>query len=356
VITIPVDLGSRGYEVLVGPGAIGSLADMIPSRAKRVVIVTQDAVGVEVDPGRPSEVITLPDGEKAKSFAVVEELCRAFARASLARTDAVVAVGGGVTSDVAGFAAGIYNRGIDYVNVATTLLAQVDAAIGGKTGVNLPEGKNLVGVFWQPAAVICDTDTLKTLDSREIASGRGEMAKYAFLGDEPPGTDLLSLPIDQQVAHCVALKMRVVTEDEREGGRRALLNYGHTLAHALEAAAFDGAGRADTADTGGGRGWDIRHGEAVAIGLVFAAELARNMGRIGDDRVELHREVVRGFGLSYNMPPGACAADLVALMARDKKAQGDLTFVLDGRAGVELVRGVDPALVADTLVAMDCDP
>jgi 5-deoxy-5-amino-3-dehydroquinate synthase len=344
VINIAVDLGSRSYDVLIGPGAIGSLAQVLPSGTKKVVVVTQAAVGVRVEPGVPATTVLLPDGEKAKSLANVEELCRAFARESLSRSDAVVAVGGGVTTDVAGLAAALYHRGVAYVNVPTTLLGQVDAAIGGKTGVNLPEGKNLAGAFWQPSSVLCDTDTLASLDPREIASGRGEMAKYAFLGDDPPGDSLLLLPIDEQVARCVALKVAVITEDERESGRRAILNYGHTLAHALEAAAF-----------APGRGWDLKHGEAVAIGLVFAAELAQRLGRIDPARVELHREVVSGFGLSYRLPAGATAHELVELMARDKKAHGDLTFVLDGPDGVEPVSGIDPAEVTDTLVAMGCE-
>jgi len=344
VISIRVELGTRGYPVIVGPGAVGSLAGVVPSSADRVVVVTQKAVGVDVEPGVPATVVMLPDGEQAKSLANVEELCRAFSRASLSRGDAVIAVGGGVTSDVAGLAAALYHRGVEYVNVATTLLAQVDAAIGGKTGVNLPEGKNLAGAFWQPSAVLCDTDVLATLDEREITSGHGEMAKYAFLGKEPPGTGLLDLPIYEQVARCVSLKAAVVTSDERDTGRREILNYGHTLAHALEAGAFGDPPR-----------WDLRHGEAVAIGLVFAARLARNLGRIDDERVELHRQVVSGFGLSYAMPAGASADELVALMRRDKKAHGDLKFVLDGPNGVEPVAGVDAGLVADTLVAMGCD-
>jgi 5-deoxy-5-amino-3-dehydroquinate synthase len=343
VISIPVDLGPRSYDVLIGPGAIGSLAQVLPSGAKRAVVVTQAAVGVEVDTGVPSTTVTLPDGEEAKTLANVERLCRAFARESLSRSDVVVAVGGGVTTDVSGLAAALYHRGVAYVNVATTLLAQVDAAIGGKTGVNLPEGKNLAGAFWQPSSVLCDTDVLATLDAREIASGRGEMAKYAFLGADPPGTSLLALPIDEQVARCVALKVAVITEDEREDGRRAVLNYGHTLAHALETAAL-----------APGRRWDLKHGEAVAIGLVFSAGLACRLGRIDAARVELHREVVSGFGLRYELPPGASAAELIELMARDKKAHGDLTFVLDGPGGVEKVSGVAPAEVADTLVAMGC--
>ena len=354
---IAVDLGSQSYEVVVGPGARDLLSEMLPAAAKKVVVVTQPSVGVEVEPGRPATVVELPDGEQAKTLASVEMLCRAFVDASLSRDDAVVAVGGGVTTDVAGLAAALYHRGIGYVNVATTLLGQVDAAIGGKTGVNLPEGKNLAGVFWQPAGVICDTDVLATLPGRELASGRGEMAKYAFLGDEPPGTALLRLPIDEQVARCVGIKVAVVASDERESDRRVLLNYGHTLAHALEAARLTSPEDIPT-DTGGLERdkAGLKHGEAVAIGLVFAAELARRMGRIDEARVDLHRRVVSGFGLSYDVPGGSVASDLVTLMARDKKARGDLSFVLDGPHGVELVRGVDAALVTDTLVEMGCEP
>jgi 5-deoxy-5-amino-3-dehydroquinate synthase len=337
-----VALGNRSYPVVVGPGAVSQLARLVPETAKRAVVVTQERIGVEVDPGIPSVVVTVREGEKAKSFADLETLCRLFSDVSLSRSDLVIAVGGGVVTDLAGLAAALYHRGVAYLNVSTTLLGQVDAAIGGKTAVNLPEGKNLVGAFWQPAAVICDTDTLSTLDRRELSSGRGEMAKYAFLGDEPPGTGLLSLPIDEQVATCVRLKAGVVSEDETESDRRAVLNYGHTLAHALEAKAFD-------------NGWDLRHGEAVAIGLVFAAELAARLGRIDDKRVELHREVVGGFGLSFEIPSGASAAELIGTMRRDKKAHGDLTFVLDGPDGVELVRSVDPLEVTATLVAMGCE-
>jgi 5-deoxy-5-amino-3-dehydroquinate synthase len=341
LITIPVDLAERSYPVIIGAGARSELARVVPGGVARAVVVTQERIPVVVDPGVPSTRVTIPDGEAAKSFRTVEQLCSSFAAVPLARTDLVVAVGGGVVTDVAGLAAAMYHRGIAYLNVPTTLLGQVDAAIGGKTAVNLPEGKNLAGAFWQPAAVICDTDTLASLDPRDLASGHGEMAKYAFLGDDPPGTGLLALPIADQVARCVALKALVVSGDETEAGRRAILNYGHTLAHALEASA---------------RSRDLRHGEAVAIGLVFAAELALRLGRIDDKRVELHRDVVAGFGLSFDIPPGASASELTELMRRDKKAHGDLTFVLDGPNGVELVTGVDPVLVTDTLVRMGCRP
>ncbi len=339
---LSVDLAERSYPVLVGPGARHEVARFVPPTAKSAVIVTQqsikDAGWVDgLDAGVPSEVCLIPDGEEAKTLATIEQLARFFANAGLSRADVVVAVGGGIVTDVAGFAAATYHRGTAYLNVATSLLAQVDAAIGGKTGVNLPEGKNLVGAFWQPNAVLCDTETLSSLPPREWACGRGEIAKYAFLGDAPTADQ----PIEEQVARCAGIKAAVVAEDEREGGRRMILNYGHTLAHALE-----GAGQADHPD------WDLRHGEAVAIGILFAALLAERLGRIGADRVAEHRVVIGSFDLPTDLPPGAEAAELVAFMGRDKKAQQDLTFVLDGPAGVETVHGVALPDVVATLADM----
>jgi 5-deoxy-5-amino-3-dehydroquinate synthase len=306
------------------------------------VIVTQEAIKRAgwvdgLNPGVPSELFLIPDGEDAKTLATVETLTRHFANAGLSRADVVIAVGGGIVTDVAGFAAATFHRGTAYVNVATSLLAQVDAAIGGKTGVNLPEGKNLVGAFWQPNAVLCDTETLATLPPREWACGRGEVAKYAFLGDAPTADQ----PIEEQVARCVGIKAAVVADDEREGGRRMILNYGHTLAHALEGAALSEHHE-----------WDVRHGEAVAIGLLFAALLARRLGRIDEARVEEHLRVIGSFDLPTELPPDADAGELLGFMARDKKAQHDLTFVLDGPNGVEPVRGVGAPDVVATLAAM----
>ncbi len=348
--TVPVELGVRRYEVIVGEGARHRLAETLASAvptATRAAVVTQPGIGVTVEPGLPATRFEVPDGEEAKSLVVVEGLCRDLARAGISRADVVVAVGGGVVTDVAGFAAAAFHRGTPYVNVATSLLAQVDAAIGGKTGVNLPEGKNLVGAFWQPRAVLCDTEVLASLPPREWASGRGEMAKYALLAatvgsDLPGGGGLLDLPLAEQVAWCAAVKAAVVADDEREGGRRAVLNYGHTLAHALEAWAFDP-----------GTPSDLRHGEAVAIGLVFAGLLAHRLGRIDEDRLQLHRRVVGGFDLSPRLPTGADPDRLVAFMTRDKKARHDLTFVLDGPNGVEPVPGIDPAEVVATLAQME---
>ena len=198
----------------------------------------------------------------------------------------------------------------------------IDAAIGGKTGVNLPEGKNLVGAFWQPAAVLCDTDALATLPPREHRSGMGELAKYHFL--DPDARDLDALPLDEQIAACVRIKAGVVAGDEREGDRRAILNYGHTLA---------------TPSRPPGR-YDLRHGEAVAIGLVFAAELANVIGRIDEERVREHRRVVGAYDLPATLPGDVDRDELVTLFGRDKKAIGGVTFILDGPNGVEPVRDV----------------
>ncbi|HXB37048.1 MAG TPA: 3-dehydroquinate synthase family protein [Acidimicrobiales bacterium] len=339
---LSVDLAERSYPVLVGPGARHEVGRFLPPSAKSAVIVTQEAIKQAgwvdgLNPGVPSELFLIPDGEDAKTLATVETLTRHFANAGLSRADVVIAVGGGIVTDVAGFAAATFHRGTAYVNVATSLLAQVDAAIGGKTGVNLPEGKNLVGAFWQPNAVLCDTETLATLPPREWACGRGEVAKYAFLGDAPTADQ----PIEEQVARCVGIKAAVVADDEREGGRRMILNYGHTLAHALEGAALSEHHE-----------WDVRHGEAVAIGLLFAALLARRLGRIDEARVDEHLRVIGSFDLPTELPPDADAGELLGFMARDKKAQQDLTFVLDGPNGVEPVRGVAAPDVVATLAAM----
>ena len=332
MITVPVSLGDRSYNVLVGHGARHRLLEVLPAGVQRAAVVTQENVGVPVDPGVEHRTFFMDEGEDAKCMETVEDLCRGFARWGLTRADVVVAVGGGVVTDTAGFAAAVYHRGVPVVHVATTLLGQVDAAIGGKTGVNLPEGKNLVGAFWQPTAVLCDTEVLSTLPPREYASGCGEMAKYHFLG----GEGLEYLPIDERVARCVEIKAEVVASDEREGGRRAILNYGHTLAHALET-----AGR-----------YDLRHGEAVSIGLVYAARLARHLGRIGDDEVERHYRVVRSYGLPDELPADADPASLVELMARDKKALRGLTFALDGNQGVTVVHGIDAEVVLAVLEEM----
>ncbi|MCE9622036.1 MAG: 3-dehydroquinate synthase [Actinomycetia bacterium] len=308
---------------------------MLPSTARRVAVVTQSGIPLEVDPGLPFECFEIGHGEEHKTLHTVETLCRGFASIGLTRNDVVVSVGGGMVSDVAGFAAASWHRGVAVVHVSTTLLGMVDAAIGGKTGVNLPVagvdgldklgGKNLIGAYWQPSGVICDLDALATLPPRELRCGRGEMAKYHFL----TGDDLLTMSEAERIARCVQIKADIVADDERESGRRALLNYGHTLAHALETET----------------GHSLAHGEAVAIGLVYAAHLAHRLGRISRERVQRHYDVVRGiYELATDLPEGISRERLVHLMGFDKKVLGDgLTFVLDGPSGVEVVAGVSAA-------------
>ncbi len=334
-IRVPVELSERSYNVWVGPGVRHSLSEVIPGDVSRVAVVTQAAVaeaGITVDPGVEHRVFITDDDEHIKTLGVVEELCREFAQWGLTRRDAVVAVGGGAVTDLGGFAAAVYHRGIRVVYVSTTLLGQIDASVGGKTGVNLPEGKNLVGAFWQPTAVLCDTEALDTLPVEEMRSGLGEMAKYHFIAD----ADLESLNLSERIARCVQIKAEVVAADERESGLRAVLNYGHTLAHALEA---DG-------------GYDLRHGEAVAVGLIYAAELAHRTGRIDAPRVDEHRRVVGGYDLPTCLPAGADADALVSLFSRDKKAVDGVTFMLDGPDGVQPVTGLDPAVLRETLEAI----
>jgi 5-deoxy-5-amino-3-dehydroquinate synthase len=343
-IAVPLTDG-RAYDVLVGRGVRKELASVIrtvvPS-AKRAAIVTEAkivaALGdhVSLTAGITTEVFTIPGGEADKNLQTIGSLCSAWSAWGLTRADVVIGFGGGLVTDVAGFAAASYHRGTAVIHVPTTLLGMIDAAVGGKTGVNIPEGKNLVGAFWQPSAVLCDTELLTTLPEREFRGGLGEMAKYHVIDPQrlPEGAD--SWPIEDRVAACVAIKAEVVASDEREGGRRAVLNYGHTLGHAIEIATD----------------FDIRHGEAVAIGMVYAAEVAAAMERIDAREVERQRELVHGYGLSDRLPAHLDADELLTLMARDKKALSGLTFVLDGPNGVETVTGIDAELLRTVLRRM----
>jgi 5-deoxy-5-amino-3-dehydroquinate synthase len=327
---IVVDLGSRSYPIVVGRGVSRELSDHLPPTSRRAVIVTQDGLpSVELS-SIPSTTIRIGRGEEHKNLATIESLSREFASFGLTRNDVIIGVGGGMVTDVAGFAASAWHRGTAVVHVATSLLAMVDAAIGGKTGVNIPEGKNLVGAFWQPSAVLCDLDHLESLPESETRCGLGEIAKYHFIS----GQDLLGLDLDARVAACARIKADIVAQDEREGGRRALLNYGHTLAHAIET-----VGR-----------HSVAHGEAVAMGLVFAAHLAHRLGRIDGDRVALHENVVGGtYGLATRPTEVFAIDDLMSVIARDKKATSGLTFVLDSERGLEVVHDIEPSIVAETL-------
>lgn len=336
--TVTVELGERSYPVEIGVGIRDRLSVYLPSSARKVAIVTQESIGLEVDSGVEQRVFHIGQGEAHKTIATIESLCRDWAQWGLNRNDLVVGLGGGIVTDVAGFAASAYHRGLPVVHIATTLLGQIDAAIGGKTGVNLPEGKNLVGAYWQPKAVLCDLDTLQTLPSRHYRAGLGELAKYHFLDDGSMNAlDVAELhdgrmsadALADRVEASVALKAAAVSGDEREGGKRALLNYGHTLGHVLETLGHH----------------ELLHGEAVAIGIAYAAEVALDMGRIDRERVEQHRRVLAGYDLPMLPPLPPSFDDILPVMARDKKALDGITYILDSTAGCEVVHDVDPKVL-----------
>jgi 5-deoxy-5-amino-3-dehydroquinate synthase len=328
---VDVRLPGREYPVLIGHGAVNQINQVLPPAARRAIIVTQEGIPANITLPIESKTVVIGQGETAKSLATIEDLSQQFAEMGITRQDVIIGVGGGMVTDVAGFSAATWHRGTPVVHVATSLLAMVDAAIGGKTGVNLPQGKNLVGAFWQPSAVICDLDFLSTLPERELRCGLGEVAKYHFL----TGDDLLSLSLDERVARCVSIKGAFVEQDERESGKRAFLNYGHTLAHALETVGKH----------------QLAHGEAVAIGLIFAARLARALGRIDDARVDYHELVVgQTYSLQTRMPSGLDINELLAAMARDKKALNGLTFILDSSNGLEIVSDIPADVVRSELI------
>ncbi len=341
---VRVDLGGRGYDVVVAGGARHELAAAIAATgARRAAIVTTPAITAQpwfdLDPGVEHEVVVVPDGEAAKSLGVVESVAESLARMALSRRDVVVSVGGGATTDLGGFVAAVYARGVAAIHVPTSLVAQVDAAIGGKTGVDLAAGKNLVGAFHQPSMVLCDTETLATLPPREWRSGWGEVAK-CWLLQGLRADALAGATLEERTLNAVRLKADLVARDEREGGPRALLNYGHTLGHALEALAL-----ARDPD-------ELRHGEAVAIGLAYAVRLARRLGRVDDDVVDDTDAVLATLDLPTALPAGMDGDELLTFMARDKKATHDLTFVLPGADGFETVHDVPATAVIATLGEM----
>ncbi|MDP8977213.1 MAG: 3-dehydroquinate synthase [Actinomycetota bacterium] len=341
-VRVPVAVPGGAYDVVVGPGLLDRLAEYaaLAPDARTAALVTVDPVAALYrervaaaleSAGVRVWVMTVPDGEEAKSLDTLAGLYHRFAAVPLHRDDVVVALGGGVVGDLAGFAAATWNRGVPLLQVPTTLLAQVDAAVGGKTGVNLAEGKNLVGAFHQPVAVVADTATLATLPSRERRAGLGEAVKYGFIAD-PVVLELLEArPADavagdpdllaDVVRRGVAVKAEVVAADERESGRRALLNYGHTVGHAVETLAGFGT---------------FRHGEAVALGMVFAARLGERLGVSAPGLAARTVALLRGLGL----PTGGLRLDpaaVWAVLARDKKARAGVRFVLCARPGEALV-------------------
>jgi 5-deoxy-5-amino-3-dehydroquinate synthase len=342
-VNITVDLKDRSYDVVVDEGARDHLADLLARRAphaKCAVVVTSTSLEAQpwfdLSSGVDQFTVVVPEGESAKTIGSYERLLDSLAEHRLSRDDVVVGVGGGAITDLAGFAAATFLRGVALIQVPTSLVAQVDAAIGGKTGINIPAGKNLVGAFHQPLGVLCDTSVLSTLPERERKNGLGEVAK-CWLLEGRTAADVAATPLTDLIELSVQLKATIVASDEREGNARVLLNYGHTLAHALEAVVL------------GENSDEMRHGEAVAVGLAFAARLARSLGRVDDDVVATHDAVLDGFGLHWRLGDHFDVDTLIDFMTHDKKARHDLSFVLDGPQGFELVRGVEPSVVRSTL-------
>ena len=340
----------RSYDIRCGSGvAIDVAAAISRAGGRRAVVITDHAVATThaaavaaalAAAGVETAVETIPSGEASKSVAGAAALWNALATRSVDRATHVVAVGGGVTGDLAGFVAATFGRGLPLWQVPTTVVAQVDSAIGGKTGINLDGGKNLVGAFWQPRGVFADIDTLATLPRREFVSGLAEVLKYGMILDaeffiwlEDHAADVLdrrAAALSHAIERSAALKAHVVERDEREtSGLRAVLNYGHTFGHAYETAAGYGV---------------LLHGEAVAIGMARAARLAARIGRLATDVVARQDALLERLELPVMAPALSCSADdLVTIMGRDKKAVGGrLRFVLPDRIGhVELVADID---------------
>jgi len=339
---VRVELGPRAYDVLIGAGAADSVAAAAARGTRRVALLADRrvaalhgaTVGEAIErAGAAVEVVPLPEGEAAKTLSAVEAACRALVAGGVERGDAVLALGGGAATDAAGFVAAVYLRGVRAFLLPTSLLAQVDAAIGGKTGVDLPEGKNLVGAFRQPALVGCDPRFLATLPAREFRAGLAEVVKAAWIGDpqllaqleRDPPADAAAASLPGIVQRAVAVKARIVAEDERESGVRATLNFGHTIGHAIEA---DGGGRR-------------RHGECVALGMVAAVHLSVAAGWCDEGVLARMVALLERLGLPTRDPELDPAA-ILARTAVDKKRAG-------GRIRWQLTTGPGSVSVASHL-------
>lgn len=354
--TVHVSLGDRSYDILIGSGLLARAGEEIAMRLPgiRAAVVTDEnlaqlhlpsllsaleAAGITATP------VVVAAGEKSKGFATLETVTNEILKARLERGDAVIALGGGVIGDLAGFVAGIVRRGMNFIQIPTSLLAQVDSSVGGKTGINTGYGKNLVGVFNQPQLVLADTDILDTLSKREFAAGYAEVTKYGLI-DQPEFFEWLEnnwqdvfaggAARQQAIATSCRAKAAVVARDERETGDRALLNLGHTFGHALETATNYDSSR-------------LVHGEAVAIGMVLAHQFSARLGLISEDtaaRVEAHLKAV-GLPVSMKEIAGLPSADvLMSYIAQDKKvSRGSLTFIL--------TRGLGQSFIAKDVSAAD---
>jgi 3-dehydroquinate synthase len=366
-VTVDVALGDRAYDIVIGRGVLETLGRRIAALRPgvRTAIVTDRTVAKHwlaateaslAEAGILTSIIVVEEGEGSKSYAGLEKVSEALIAARIERNDLVIALGGGVVGDLAGFAAAILRRGVDFVQVPTSLLAQVDSSVGGKTGINSPQGKNLLGAFHQPVLVVADTAVLDTLSPRQFRAGYAEVAKYGLLGDagfftwlEANHADLFkgSTAREHAIATSCRAKAAIVARDERETGDRALLNLGHTFGHALEAA----TGFSDR----------LFHGEGVAVGMVLAAQFSAELGMLPPDDVERIINHLGNVGLPTHLQDiagfaqeGLGDADsLLARMAQDKKVKrGKLTFILMEAIGRAVIANdVDPARVREFLQA-----
>lgn len=361
--SVRVELAGRSYDVLIGEGLLdraGALAAPLLKRKRVAVVGDARVLALHGDrlaaalsvAGISSSIVSVPPGEESKQFSELARVSDDLLALELDRGDMIIAFGGGVVGDLAGFAAAIYKRGIDFIQIPTSLLAQVDSSVGGKTAIDTSRGKNLIGAFHQPRLVLADLDVLDTLPDREMRAGYAEVIKYALLGD----TDFLAwLELNGQavlardraaltyaVARCVAMKAEIVAEDEKEMGRRALLNLGHTFGHALEA------------EVGFGEG--LLHGEAVAIGCAQAFRFSASQGLCPAADATRAEAAIVASGLPTRMDQVAGhpfnADRLISHMGNDKKAEGgQLTFILARGLGDAFIeKGVDPAALRAFLI------
>jgi 3-dehydroquinate synthase len=363
-VTVP---GASPYDVVVGRHLLGELPAMLGTAARRVLVMhpaslqtTGEAVREDlVQQGYEAFAVELPDAEEQKTAQVAAFCWQVLGQADFTRSDAIVSVGGGATTDLAGFVAATWLRGIRVVHVPTTLLAMVDAAVGGKTGINTAEGKNLVGAFHPPAGVLCDLAALESLDRWDLVAGLAEVVKTGFIADERilelveehadelrdwKGADTTPetwAVLTELVERSVRVKAHVVGEDLTEKGLREILNYGHTLGHAVELV----------------ERYQWRHGAAVAVGMVFAAELGRLAGRLGDDVVDRHRAILESLGLPVTYR-GDRWEQLLAAMRRDKKSRGDVLrfVVLDDVGAPTRLEGPDPTVLAAAYAEISKEP
>lgn len=347
-IPVGATAGTDPYEVLIGRRLLGELPGLIGEQARRVAVIHPEALAETgealradlADQGYEAIAVQVPNAEEAKTAEVAAYCWKALGQSGFTRTDVIVGVGGGATTDLAGFVAASWLRGVRWVAVPTTVLAMVDAAVGGKTGINTAEGKNLVGAFHPPAGALCDLAALESLPVHDYVSGLAEIIKAGFIAD-PVILDLIEADpaaartpagphTAELIERSIRVKAEVVSEDLKESGRREILNYGHTLGHAIEK----------------NERYEWRHGAAVAVGMLYAAELGRLAGRLDDATADRHRTVLEAVGLPltyrYDQWP-----KLVENMKVDKKSRGDtLRFiVLDGLARPTVLEGPDPAVM-----------